>query len=79
MLWHRLGAAAPIQPLAWELPEVVGMALKSNKQKKKKRKKKKKKKRKKKEKNVVINKVHVVMTKHNGATHNTMFYSHILL
>ena len=28
-LWHRLAAAAPIRPLAWELPYAVGMALKS--------------------------------------------------
>ena len=27
-LWHRLAAAAPIQPLAWELPYVAGVALK---------------------------------------------------
>ena len=27
-LWHRLAAAALIQPLAWELPCVTGMALK---------------------------------------------------
>ena len=29
-LWHRL-AMAPIQPLAWELPYVVGAALKKKK------------------------------------------------
>ena len=28
-LWHRLAAAAPIQPLAQELPYVAGAALKS--------------------------------------------------
>ena len=28
-LWHRPTAAAPIQPVAWELPYAVGMALKS--------------------------------------------------
>ena len=28
-LWHRLAAAAPIQPLAWELPYATGVALKS--------------------------------------------------
>ena len=27
-LWHRLAAAAPIQPLASELPYAVGAALK---------------------------------------------------
>ena len=32
-LWLRLAAAAPIQPLAWELPFAVGAALKSNKNK----------------------------------------------
>ena len=26
-LWHRLATAAPIQPLAWELPYAVGVAL----------------------------------------------------
>ena len=25
-LWHRLAAAAPIQPLAWELPYATGIA-----------------------------------------------------
>ena len=34
-LWHRLAAIAPIGPLAWELPCVVGVALKSKKKKKK--------------------------------------------
>ena len=34
-LWHRLAAAALIQPLAWELPYAMGVSLKSkNKQKK---------------------------------------------
>ena len=33
-LWRRLAAAAPIQPLAWELPYATGAAL--NKQKRKK-------------------------------------------
>ena len=27
-LWHRLAAAAPIQPLAWQLPYAVGAAIK---------------------------------------------------
>ena len=27
-LWHRLAAAAPIPPLAWELPYAAGVALK---------------------------------------------------
>ena len=32
-LWRRPAAVAPIQPLAWELPYAVGVALKSKKQK----------------------------------------------
>ena len=32
-LWCRLAAAALIQPLAWELPYAVGMALKRKKKK----------------------------------------------
>ena len=28
-VWHRLAAAAPIRPLAWELPCAAGAALKS--------------------------------------------------
>ena len=44
-LWHRLVALAPIQPLAWELPDRVGAAQKKQEKKKEKRKKKKKKKR----------------------------------
>ena len=28
LLWHRLEATIPIQPLAWELPLAVGAALK---------------------------------------------------
>ena len=38
-LWHRPAAAAPIQPLAWELLYALGAALR--RQKKKKRKKRK--------------------------------------
>ena len=34
-LWHRLAAAAPIQPLAWELPYAPGMSLKAKKSKQK--------------------------------------------
>ena len=34
-LWHRPAAAAPIQPLAWELPYATHAALKSKKRKKK--------------------------------------------
>ena len=34
-LWHRQAAAAPIQPLAWELPYAACGALKSNKERKK--------------------------------------------
>ena len=30
-LWHRQMAAAPITPLAWELPYAIGMALKRKK------------------------------------------------
>ena len=30
-LWHRPAAAAPIRPLAWELPYAMGAALKTNK------------------------------------------------
>ena len=30
-LWHRLAAAPPIQPLAWELPYATPVALKSKK------------------------------------------------
>ena len=33
-LWHRLAAAAPIRPLAWEPPYVAGAALKRQKDKK---------------------------------------------
>ena len=40
-LWHRPAAAAPTQPLAWELPCAVGMTLKSKKKEKRKRKRKK--------------------------------------
>ena len=36
-LWHKLAAAAPIQPLAWELPYVLGMALKRKKGKEEKK------------------------------------------
>ena len=42
-LWLRLASAAPISPLAWELPYVTGVALKSKKKKKKKERKKRKK------------------------------------
>ena len=34
-LWRRLAAAAPVQPLAWELPYAASVALKSRKEKKK--------------------------------------------
>ena len=30
-LWGKLAAAAPIQPLAWELPYAAGVALKRKK------------------------------------------------
>ena len=38
-LWRRLAAAAPIQPLAWELPYAMGVALEKAKRQKKKKKK----------------------------------------
>ena len=34
-LWGRPAAAAPIQPLAWELPYASGVALKRKKEKEK--------------------------------------------
>ena len=36
-LWCRPAATAPIQPLAWEPPYAVGMALERQKDKKKKK------------------------------------------
>ena len=40
-LWHRpVATAAPIRPLAWELPYAAGAALKSKKTKKEKKKSK---------------------------------------
>ena len=42
-LWCRLAATALVRPLAWELPYVVGVALKSKKQEQNQKKKKKKK------------------------------------
>ena len=30
-LWYRLAATAAVQPLAWELPDTVGVALKRQK------------------------------------------------
>ena len=41
-VWCRPEATAPIRPLAWEPPYVVGVALKRQKKKKKERKKEKK-------------------------------------
>ena len=38
-LWHRPEATAPIQPLAWEPPYAVAMALEKPKKKKRKEKK----------------------------------------
>ena len=35
-LWCRLAAAAPIRPLAWDLPYAIGAALKRRKNKNKK-------------------------------------------
>ena len=40
-LWHRPAAAAPIQPLAWELAYATVMALKKNEKEKEKKEKKK--------------------------------------
>ena len=37
LLWYRLADAAPVQPLAWELPYAMAVALKKAKQNKKKR------------------------------------------
>ena len=34
-LWYRPAAVAPIPPLAWELPQAMGVALKRPKKKKK--------------------------------------------
>ena len=42
-LWCRLAAAAPIRPLAWELPYAMGMALKRKEKKRRKEGKGKKK------------------------------------
>ena len=39
-LWCRLTAAALIQPLVWELPYALGVAIKKKKKKKKEKKKK---------------------------------------
>jgi len=36
--WCKLAAAAPIPPLAWELPHAIGAALKRKKRKKKEKK-----------------------------------------
>ena len=36
-LWQRSAAIAPILPLTWELPYIMGAALKRKKKKKKKR------------------------------------------
>ena len=33
--WRRLAAAAPVQPLAWELPYTIGVALKKKRKEKK--------------------------------------------
>ena len=35
-LWHRLAAAPPTTPLAWELPYTTGVPLKGKKKKKRK-------------------------------------------
>src|SRR5512145_2851458 len=43
-LWRRPAATAPIRPLAWEPPYIVGAAQETAKRQKKKKKKKKKKK-----------------------------------
>ena len=41
MLWCRLAATAPIQPLAWEFPYAMGAALKNKQTKTKKERKRK--------------------------------------
>ena len=41
-LWQRRAATAPIRPLAWEPPYVMGVALKKKKKERKKKKEKKK-------------------------------------
>ena len=38
-LWHRWAAAAPIPPLAWELPYAQGVALKRKRKRKEKKRK----------------------------------------
>ena len=38
-LWYRPAATAPIQPLAWELPYVTGVAQKGPRKNKKKKRK----------------------------------------
>ena len=43
-LWHRLAAASPIQPLAWELPYATGAAVKGKGEKKRKEEKRQEKK-----------------------------------
>ena len=45
-LWRRPAATALIQPIAWEPPYAVGVALKRQKKKKKEKKKEKEKKKK---------------------------------
>ena len=42
LLWRRMAAVAPIQPLGWELPCAAGEALKRQKKKKKRKKEKEK-------------------------------------
>ena len=37
MLWYRLAAMVPMQPLAWEPPYAADVALKKTKKKKKKK------------------------------------------
>ena len=41
-LWCRPAASAPIQPLAWESPDAMGVVLKRQKKKKDKKKKERK-------------------------------------
>ena len=40
-LWHRPAATAPTRPLAWKLPYVTGVALKSKRKKERERKEEK--------------------------------------
>ena len=53
-LWNRPAAAAPIPPLAWELPDAEGGAIKRKRRKKRKEKKGKERKQRKKKKTQIL-------------------------